>query len=112
RGDLESFRATFPGQSEYVAGFKCMSIRASFSQMGHAFIPRCRQLSKKFSGAKGVHAGIVWKFSSVLLVPGTLLLCTALFLSEAKTLILKGHEVGRCHLAQSMREAMCFVNKI
>jgi len=67
---------------------------------------------KNFREAKEVQAGIVWKFSSVLAVPGTWLLCTAIFLSEAKKLILNGHEVRRCHLAQSMRQAMCFVNKI
>src|SRR6266566_10159715 len=112
RGDLESFRATFPGQSEYVAAFKCMSNSSILLSNGACVYTTMPPIFKNFREAKGVQAGIVWKFSSVLAVPGTWLLCTAIFLSEPKTLILKGHEVRRCHLAQSMREAMCFVNKI
>jgi len=80
---------------------------------GHAFIPHCRQFSKKswgHGGRKEFRRGIVWKFSSVVPVLVPVSSGTALFLSEFKPLILIGAKAERLHLAKSMREAMCFVN--
>src|SRR5436853_257649 len=80
---------------------------------GHAFIPYCRQFSKKVLRTwrqKGVQAGYClevfqYSYSSGSCFPGTVL-----FLSEFKPLILIDAKAERLHLAKSMREAMCFVN--